>query len=299
MPDRVQEAQPQPDPQPQHRQRQRYRRKFIGGSRQADARQRSTENDLAVLAFAAEHHFVTRGQVAKLLGVKEDTAVRRLRRLATTGLMKHQTPFREGGGCWRITGAGLARIASKLKPSRVDLQYYEHTVGAAWLYLAAQSGRFGPLRELVSERRMRSHDGTPEGRRKPLAVRVDGFAAGGRPRLHYPDLVFVDAAGRRVAVELELTGKRREERERILGGYAADARFDAVLYLVGKRAIGRNIQATARALGIEHMVHLRSVRVSDPIPTRGAPDLTRAAVRAPTRSAPRAQAREGTVAWTR
>ena len=74
-------------------------------------------------------------------------------------------------------------------------------------------------------------------------------AATGVRRLHYPDLLLVDPDGRRLAVELELTSKGRERRERILSGYAADRRFDGVMYVVESPRLAESIQHVRPAAG--------------------------------------------------
>jgi len=108
---------------------------------------------------------------------------------------------------------------------------------------------------------MRSHDATEDGRQAPLAVRLGGVGHGGRERLHYPDLLLVDATGKRVAFELELSAKARTRRELILAGYGADARIEAAVYLVDNRAVWRGIEESARKLGIEHRVRVQRVRL--------------------------------------
>jgi hypothetical protein len=152
--------------------------------------------------------------------------------------------------CYTIKTRGLAALGSTLPPTRLDYRGYEHDVGVAWIWLAARRGLWGPARDVVSERRMRSHDHSERGRPTPFAVRLGGVGPGGVQRLHYPDVLLALSDGKRVAFELELSGKSRVRRERILSGYAADPRIDAVVYLVDKPAVGRAIQATARKLGI-------------------------------------------------
>ena len=139
----------------------------------------------------------------------------------------------------------------------------------------ARSGTFGPLREVRSERRLRSRDahlahesGAAPGA-QPLGVRLGGTGPHGRPRLHYPDLLLVSPAGHRIAVELELSSKGRVRRQRILAGYGSDARVDAVLYLVKDGQIARSIQASARRLGISSLVHVQRARSTQP--AMGAP----------------------------
>ena len=91
--------------------------------------------------------------------------------------------------------------------------------------------------------------------------------------------MLVTPEGARVAVELELSGKGRFRQEQILAGYGADARVDAVLYLVADPALARSIQASARRLGISSLVHVQWARRTQPEVGMGA---ARGAERAPT-----------------
>ncbi len=221
---------------------------------------RITERDREVLAFVADHRLVLAAHVGALLGVSEGAAHARLYRLARADLLSQRTEFHQQPACYQITRKGLAAIGSELrKPRGIDLRCYAHDVGIAWVWLRAQAGAFGELREALSERQMRSRDARPDREAEPLAVRLGGFGAGGRERLHYPDLLLHMADGHRVGVELELSGKGRARRERILSGYAADARIDAVLYLVRRPAVARQLRASASRLGISSLVHMQSV----------------------------------------
>jgi hypothetical protein len=246
-----------------------------------------TGRDRELLQFIAEHRIVLLGHVRGLLGVSAAAAYARLRTLTNGGLVRREPGHIRGGACYLITGRGLAVVGSDLPRARVDWRCYEHDVGVAWLWLRARSGAFGPLREVVSERRMRSHDAGEEGREAPLAVRLGGVGPGGRERLHYPDLLVVDARGRRVALELELSSKSRTRREAILAGYGADPRIDAVVYLVADRSgIGRAIQTSARRLGLSDRIHVQQIRLEAP-GAAPAPERTRAAGRALTPAAGR------------
>jgi hypothetical protein len=220
-----------------------------------------TDRDRELLAFVSEHRMVLGEHVQKLLGVSEKAVGARLRSLTAAGLLRRVPVFHRPGDCHQITGKGLAVIGSKLPRPRTDLRSYEHDVGVAWLWLAARAGTFGALREIISERSMRSHDATEDGRQLPLSVRLGGVGRGGRERLHYPDLLLVDVTGKRVAFELELSGKARTRREMILAGYGADARIDGVVYLVDNPAVWRGIEESARKLGIAERVHVQRVRL--------------------------------------
>lgn len=234
---------------------------------------RITKRDRVLLSFAADHRFVQPAHAGALLGVSIRSAEARLRALSTAGLLIRKRWLHGHPACYQVTGAGLGAIGSDLPRPRIDLRSYEHDVGLAWLWLAARDGRFGPMREVLAERQLRSRDGAAaapssaaaQGERgRPLGVRLGGVGPAGRERLHYPDLLLTTDDGHRIAVELELSSKGRTRREKILAGYGADARIDAVLYLVEHTAIGRAISTAARRLGISDRVHVQRVRIGVP-----------------------------------
>jgi hypothetical protein len=165
-----------------------------------------------------------------------------------------------------ITRNGLRAIGSSLPTPRLDVHNYRHDVGLAWLWLTARHGTFGPLSEIVSERQMRSHDAVRGREAEPFAVRLGGVAARGNERLHYPDLLVRTADGRRVALELELSGKKRLRLESILAAYGADPRIADVVYLVESQALARNVERAARRVGASDLVRAQRVRLMAPSP---------------------------------
>lgn len=216
--------------------------------------------DREILAFAAEHRLVLSDHVRALCRVSAAVAHARLLTLERAGFLTRQRVFPGGPVVHLIGRDGLAVIGSELKPPRFTLACYEHDVGVAWLWLGARAGTFGPIRRVIGERRLRSTDARREPGEAPLAVRLGGVGPRGSERLHYPDLLLVDHRGRRVALELELSAKGRGRREQILGGYGAEARVDAVVYLVTSKALGRSIAASAHRLGLSSRVYVRLVR---------------------------------------
>jgi len=224
---------------------------------------RITTRDIELLCFMAEQRLVLAEHVGALLGVSVAAAERRLRALTRAGYVRRQRLFDRKPSCYQIVRDGLAVIGSDLPTPRLDLRSYEHDIGLGWLWLAARAGRFGALSRVVSEREMRSRDGRaggegkPLGRQDPIGVRLGGSGPGGRRRLHYPDLLLRTTSEHTVAVELELSSKGRTRREKILAGYAGDPRIDAVLYLVERGRVGDEVAASARRLGISHMVHVQ------------------------------------------
>jgi hypothetical protein len=237
-----------------------------------------TERDRLVLEMAAEHRLILPAHAGALLGVQPTTAGRRLGALAAGGYLHKRQLFTAQPACYQITRSGLDVIGSGLPPPRLDLRAYAHDVGLAWLWLAACHGTFGPIREVLSERTLRSRDGVraPGDAQAPLGVRLGGVGAGGRERLHYPDLLLITPQAQRIAVELELSSKGRSRREQILAGYGSDARIDGVLYLVDQPALARSIRSSARRLGIAPCVHVQRVRQPGPSAARAGRAVERA-----------------------
>jgi hypothetical protein len=220
-----------------------------------------TERDQLLLAFAAEHRFVLCSQVRSLLGISAASAYARLRALRNAGYLNGERKLHREPVAYQITRDGLRAIGSDLsRPREIDLANYRHDAGVAWLMVAARHERFGPLREVISERHMRSHDARADRRTAPFGVRLGGAGPGGRERLHYPDLVIVTTGGHRVAFELELSPKSPTRREGILAAYAADPRIDAVVYLVDRPGVGRAISRSAARVGASKLVQVQNVR---------------------------------------
>jgi hypothetical protein len=221
-----------------------------------------TERDGRILGFIAEHRIVLVAHVQALLEVSDTVAYRRLRALATGGLLSHEQVLHRQPGWYQITRTGLGMIGSDLPPPRRDLSCYRHDIGVAWVWLASSRGAFGDVERMVSEREMRSRDGArlaAGGGGTPFGVPLGGVGPRGRPRLHYPDLLLVGPGGERVAVELELSAKGGRRLETIIAGYGAEPGIAAVLYLTDKPGIAREVRSAAARLGISDLVRVRAV----------------------------------------
>lgn len=210
------------------------------------------ELDLEVLRFAGEQRLFAAAHAQSLLRVPAATAASCLDVLHARGLVCRHEVFRDQPPAYTVTAAGLRLLGSRLGAPRLDVSVYRHDMGVAWAWLAARAGRWGEAETILSERTLRSRDriigpeGTGGGR---LAVRLPGTGPAGRPRLHYPDLVIGLTGGRRLAVELEISGKGARRLATILRGYVGDPRVDGILYLVDQPATSRAVQGAARAAG--------------------------------------------------
>ena len=243
---------------------------------------RLSPRERQVLAFMAEHTLVVRRQVEMLTGGSAATTGHGLAGLLHRGYVRVENGI--GEPCWLIRRAGLDAVASGLPVPKLKFGTYAHSVGLAWLWLAARAGAFGPVAEVIGERRMRSHDGGDISPQELYSVRLGGYAADGREHRHYPDVLLIDPHGRRLALELELSRKEVLARRRILGGYAADRRLDGVLYLVENTleggSIARGLRETATEMGLLDRVHIRRVNPILPDPAGGAAHGGREAGRA-------------------
>ncbi len=249
---------------------------------------RLTERDYKWLAFAAEHQLVLERQLERLVGARRHALRGRLRALERSGYLTSGSVFDDR--YYQVRPRGLAAVGSSLKPPRLNLRNYRHDVGLAWLWLAARGGTFGPLREVLAERSLRSHDGALDRALDPYGVRLGGLDRHGNEQLHYPDLLLVERQGRRLALELELTPKGRQRGELILGGYGADRRIDRVLYLVERNASGRGIRRTmeraVRDMGLSEQIRFRFIEEIRIRPAAAERDVRRAvAARRPTEAA--------------
>jgi hypothetical protein len=233
--------------------------------------------DRGVLAFAAAHHLVLAEQVTLLLGNDADAASERLAGLQAAGLIRRTRMLAIDPGCYQITSAGLAAIASELAPPRLDLGRYRDDVGAGWLWLAAtKGGNFGPVEQVLSEREMRARDtgrsaaelkadpstatpGTTQPTSPCFGVRPSGTEAPPSTGLHYPDLLLITSTGR-VPIELELSCPVAERLSAIMSGYAAEPNIRSLLYMTDDQRVAQLVETVSGRLGISALIHLQRIR---------------------------------------
>ena len=157
-----------------------------------------SERDRVLLAFMADHRLVVAGQIAALLGATDAAATTRLRRSQPRRIpARREQVFAQPAELLPDRSAGLA-IAGPVPCRRraLDPRTYSRTT-SAWPGCGSPpaTGRFGPLREILAERQLRSHDeASRSASDPPLAVKLGGYGPGGRERLHYPDLLLIRPA---------------------------------------------------------------------------------------------------------
>ncbi len=211
-----------------------------------------SESERRVLEFASAHSVVLADQVARLLGAPADEAAEVLAGLTAAGLVAHDRVGGEEPSWFRITGVGLRLLGSRASPPGFDPRW-RHAVGAGWLWLVAREGELGGVDRVLSERQMCFEDRNG-GADAPFALRPDLF--GGGPGVHYPDLVLLVGSTRR-AVELLSAAPARRRLEGVLQAYAADARVQAVMFLVADLRLNALIRSVAAGLELSPMVRVQ------------------------------------------
>jgi len=207
----------------------------------------------------AEHRVLVLTQIAILQGVKPPTVRARVRRLQRLGLVQVDDRYVRTPAGVLITDAGLRRIDSPLPAPELSEAQRRHDIGLGWVWIAARSGAFGALTELVSERRMRSLDARQATLRAPAERYGIGVESDGPANSHFADMLIRARSGRTIAVELELHAKGAWRLDRVMRAYAGDPRITDVLYLVPSRRIGDPVIAAARRSGIADRVHVQLI----------------------------------------
>jgi hypothetical protein len=232
----------------------------------ADDHALRSDSDRKALAFLAAHPFVLASHVQAVLEVENQVAHEQLEALEDRRLVRRTRVMPEHASYYQITHLGLAVIGSDLPAPALRLDRCRHSLGVAWVWIAAARGALGHVDRVLSEREQRAHDTTqaeepPPGEHgdPPLGVRVPRTAAGSPPALHYPDLLLIGPKGERVAVELVLTSGGQRRLEMLMASYGADPNIVAVLYLADIPAVLHTIRETAARLGVENLIHTQAV----------------------------------------
>ena len=202
-----------------------------------------TERDALIVDWVARIGAAGAEHVMRRFGMGRSWAYARLsRQVALGALEEHKVLYRQPG-LYVATPDGLrGRGLSRLGVYRVSPGGFVHAreVAAAAAALHFALPGFGVL----AEREMRLIESDAG---KLLASVKVGELAGGMPALHRPDLAFVNADGRTLAVEVELSVKAPRRLQRICTAYARARHVDHVYYLAEPapaRAVARAIAET-------------------------------------------------------
>lgn len=190
-----------------------------------------TDRDVDILRWIGRHGIVTPEQVASHFFGRDGgrvgtwAAYRRLRVLATMKLVRRDYTFYRSPQVIRLTRQGAECADIDLQPAHLVLAEVRHALAVVDLteQLLAEhsSASLETEREIRADRRRQLHDHE----RQP-----------GRGRI--PDAVLHLRNGKAIAVELDLTPKRKRDLETILHAYMQES-YDAVWWYVSRRTVAR------------------------------------------------------------
>lgn len=227
------------------------------GHRDERARQR-------LLLFAAASEVILAKQAAALLKTSTDSAAERLEVLRTQRLVSRVRLSGRLPDGYRITPEGAELIDSQLPATRpLSPAAYRHEIGVGWLWVAAQHGNLGVLREVLTRREMHAADQTLRSEsllNSAGATFADQPVADQRPGLSgtYPDLALIQHAGGWVTVNLILGSPSAPQLEWMIGRSGRQQPLIlAQLFMVQHPEIGEQIKHAAVTLGLGDRVHVQ------------------------------------------
>ena len=199
-----------------------------GGAKAGGAR--VTPRDHHILRFVVAHGVVTVYHVARFAfgtgggeegfdPASESAVYRRLRKLKSLGLIRHERILWNRPGVYRATEAGARMSGAGLPPARIDLADLEHDMRVVTLSLSILGSSLYGAR-WISEREIRH---AVLGRTRSTET---GLMRAGKGWGRIPDGILLGLGGERVAVEVELSGKRDAAYAKIMNSYAAKHRAE-------------------------------------------------------------------------
>lgn len=208
-----------------------------------------TDRDFAMLQWIGRHGVVAPEQIATHFfardggGTGKWAAYRRLRKMESLRLVRRDSTFWHWPQVCRLTAKGAQFADVGLHPAHLVLAELRHTLALVDLteqLLASHSGAI-----LETERELRAE------RRHELAA---GSRRPGRGRI--PDAVLHLRNGKDVAIELDLTPKRRRDLETILTAYKHEP-YQQVWWYVLPQTVAR-VKEIVKASQADDFVTVRA-----------------------------------------
>ena len=190
-----------------------------------------TDRDVEILAWIGRHGVVTPEQVAAHFfsreggGIGKWAAYRRLRKLASFKLLRRDSTFWRSPQVLRLTRQGAELADVDLQPAHLVLAEVHHTLGVVDL-----------TEKILAEHRTATLETEREIRAERRRELAGGQRQPGRGRI--PDAVLRLTSHKNIAIELDLTPKRRRDIEAILAAYLQE-NYDAVWWYVAPKTLER------------------------------------------------------------
>jgi len=191
-----------------------------------------TERDIEILQWVGKHGLVTPDQLGTKFFIRPDgkvgqrAAYDRIRKLVELGLLQRLPTFYRAPHVLRVTRVGAQLSGNHVGPANLVLSEVNHSI--ALVDLTEELLRTNKGATLETEREFRA--------RRLRAIREDKHKLG---KGRIPDAVLTFENGDYVAIELDLTPKRRPDIERILRSFMYERVKKVWWYCPSKETVDR------------------------------------------------------------
>jgi hypothetical protein len=208
-------------------------------------RRKLTERDVEILRWISRVRFATSEQVTARFEMHRNKAYDRIAVLVSLGLIKRVAMLQNQPGALHVTNAGMRMLGVGDMPvPTVSLHSFLHDQTVVWEQISLEASGA----EVLTEREMRAVERTLDER---FTVSIPNNLSTGTAT-HRPDLAFrVNDRGRWHAVEVELAAKSEARLVAILGAYAVDATYAAVVYCVADVRLIDRVRNAGSKVGID------------------------------------------------
>lgn len=219
-----------------------------------------------VLRFAACHELVLATQIRAFLGIEQAAEQQAVDALIGRGCLA-RVGFGRGLAGLACTPRGRQALELAPLPAPVVDRGLRGAVGAVWVWIRAQDGRFDGV-QVLSAREALAHDlaaestpGSPPGGSSHYGLRIGGVPSPSQTGLHYPDVLLRFHDGW-CAVHLQLAPVRADELVARLRSYGADERYGGVVFLVERERVARQVEQAALSAGVSAVTLVRGMEWS-------------------------------------
>lgn len=173
-----------------------------------------TDRDQEILRFLSGYGVATAEQLRReFFGRSPNGAYRRLKALEEMGLVRSERVYFGEPGVYVATEPGTRLVGSELPPPRRYRERLHHTLEIIELSWSLRKDEYEEIEDWTCERQIR-HDRMVSRREEDSGLMTPGSSVG-----RIPDGIAILSDGHEIAMELELSPKRKASYKRIFDSY--------------------------------------------------------------------------------